>query len=81
MTRHVRDDLKGGLDGSYTERGPDLGRCISWKPMMGADITCDINSAFTARVRYAWGDIRNFCLTTGKNRQDNLLMMQMNYDF
>ena len=33
LTRYVRNDLKVGLDGGYTQRGANLGRCISTNSM------------------------------------------------
>ena len=81
VSRYVRNDLKVGLDGSYTQRGANVGRCISGEFQVGADVTYDINSALTAMVRYAWGDFRNFNLVEGNNQQDNLLMMQVKYSF
>ncbi|MDR3553130.1 MAG: capsule assembly Wzi family protein [Syntrophobacteraceae bacterium] len=80
-TRYVRNDLKVGLDGSYTQRGANVGRCIENTYQVGTDVTYNINAAFTAMVRYAWGDIENFNLLSGNNQQDNLLMLQMKYEF
>ncbi|MDR3566936.1 MAG: capsule assembly Wzi family protein [Syntrophobacteraceae bacterium] len=81
VTRYVRNDLKVGLDGSYTERGANMGRCISWELTMGADVTYDINSSLTAMIRGAWGNIQNFDLVAGDTQQDNLLMLQLKYSF
>ncbi len=81
VTRYVRNDLKVGLDGSYTQRGANVGRCVSGEFVVGADATYDLNAALTAMVRYAWGDFRNFNLVPGDNQMDNLLMMQMKYNF
>ncbi|MGC8493184.1 MAG: capsule assembly Wzi family protein [Syntrophobacteraceae bacterium] len=81
VTRYVQNNLKVGLDGSYTQRGANLGRCVSGEFVLGADVTYDINAALTGMVRYSWGDFRNFNLVPGDNQQDNLLMMQMKYDF
>lgn len=81
VTRYVRNDLKVGVDGSYTQEGANLGRCISSELTVGADVTYDINAAFTAMVRYAWGNIQNFDLVYGDTQQDNLLMLQLKYTF
>ncbi len=81
VTRFVRNDLKLGLDGSYTERGPNMGRAISWEFAVGTDVTYDINTDLTAMVRYAWGNIRNYDLEVGNNQDDNLLMAQVEYEF
>ena len=81
MTRFVKNDLKLGFDGGYTERGPNIGRCISGEFTIGADVTYYINTALTTMVRYEWGDIRNYDLIVGDNQQDNLLMAQVEYEF
>ncbi len=81
MTHFLRDDLKVGLDGLYTQRGANVGRCVSNGIAVGADLTYDINEAFTTMVRYEWGDYRNFNLVPGDNQMDNLLMMQVEYEF
>ncbi len=81
LTRYIYNDLKVGLDGGYTERGANVGRAIENEFQIGADLTYNINSEITAMMRYAWGDIRNYDLTVGSNQQDNLLMMQVKYEF
>ena len=80
-TRYVRNDLKVGLDGTYTQTGANVGRCVSGEFQVGADVTYDINAALTGMVRYAWGDFRNFDLVPGNNQMDNLLMLQLKYAF
>ena len=81
VTRYVRNNLKVGIDGSYTEAGVNLGRCISWEFTAVADVRYDINSALTATARYSWGNIQNFNEIPGNNQQANLLMMQLRYEY
>ena len=81
VSRYFCNNLKVGLDGSYIQSGANVGQSIEQEFQIGTDVTYDINAAFTAMVRYAWGDIRNFDLVKGNTQQDNLLMMQMKYNF
>jgi hypothetical protein len=81
VSRYVRNDLKVGLDGAYGQRGANMGRCVSGELVVGVDATYDINAELTAMVRYSWGDFRNFDLIPGDNQTDNLLMIQMKYNF
>ncbi len=81
VTRYVRNDIKVGFDGAYTQEGANVGRAIANEIQVGADVTYDINAALTAMVRYAWGNIQNFDLVNGDTQQDNLLMLQLKYTF
>jgi hypothetical protein len=80
-TRYIYNDLKAGVDCTYTQRGANMGRCISGELALGADVTYDVTSSVSTMVRYAWGEIRNFDLESGNNQADNLFMLQVKYDY
>lgn len=79
---YLRNDLVVGLDFDFMERGDTLNPIVSERTyQVGLDVTYDINAALTLMTRYSYGQVENFDLNVGEDRQNNLLIVEMKYTF
>jgi hypothetical protein len=83
-TRYLTEDLVLGVDYDHMTRGETLRQPTQGLERiheMGTDLTYDITSNLSITGRYAYGDVTNFNLVRGDDRDNHLFMTTFRWEF
>ena len=78
---YLRNDLKLGFDFDYMERGITLSPVQEENYQTGVDVSYDMTDFVTIRARFAYEEVKNFNLQPDDNRQNQLLMTTLIWQF